>query len=66
MRRTTVARLRALGETGLEPRVVLGGRARSITSARSKRRAACCIGAGIPLRSAAIAPEEATITGADW
>lgn len=65
VRRTTVDRLRALTETGWEPRVVLvaspAQHARHIDEARRMLHRA-----GIPLDVAAIAPEEATITGADW
>ncbi len=65
VRRATVARLRALSETGLEPRVVLVAdpyhHERQIDEARRLLHRA-----GIPLEVAAIAPEEATITGADW
>lgn len=65
VRRATVARLRALSETGLEPRVVLVAdpyhHERQIEEARRLLHRA-----GIPLEVAAIAPEEATITGADW
>ena len=65
VRRTTVDRLRALSATGLEPRVVLvaapAHHERQIGEARRMLHRA-----GIPLDVAAIAPEEATITGADW
>ena len=65
VRRTTVHRLRALTQTGLEPRVVLvgesSGHERQIAEARRMLRRA-----GLALAVAAIAPEEETITGADW
>ncbi len=65
VRRTTVARLRAMTLTGLEPRIVLvgapSGHERQIAEARRMLRSA-----GLALAVAAIAPEEETITGADW
>lgn len=65
VRRATVARLRELAETGIEPRVCLVGEAdrhgRQIAEARRMLRAA-----GLSLSVAAIAPREETITGADW
>lgn len=58
-------RLRALTLSGLEPRVVLVGASsaheRQISEARRMLARA-----GLPLEVAAIAPEEDTITGADW
>ena len=66
VRRPTMDRLRALSEDAdLEPRVVLVGapkdHARQIAeTARMLRRA------GLPVRVAAIAPADETITGADW
>ena len=39
---------------------------RRTTSARSPRRDGCCGRAGLPVKVAAIAPAEETITGADW
>lgn len=65
VRRTTVHRLRALTETGLEPRIVLV----SASSAHERQIAEArrlLMRAGLPLEVAAIAPEEETITGADW
>ena len=65
VRRTTVARLRALTMLGIEPRVVLVGapseHERQIAEARGMLARA-----GLPLGVAAIAPREETITGADW
>jgi hypothetical protein len=65
VRRTTVHRLQALTLTGMEPRVVLVAETpshdRHIREARRMLERA-----GIPLVIAAIAPEEETITGADW
>jgi hypothetical protein len=65
VRRSTVDRLRALTSTGIEPRVVLVG----VPSAHERQIAEArrmLVRAGIPLEVAAIAPEEETITGADW
>ena len=65
VRRSTVARLRALTLVGIEPRVVLVGapseHERQIAEARRMLARA-----GLPLAVAAIAPGEETITGADW
>lgn len=65
VRTVTVRRLRALTGTEFEPRVVLvgasSGHERQIAEARRMLSRA-----GLPLRVAAIAPEEDTITGADW
>lgn len=65
VRRSTVHRLRALALAGTEARVVLVGTAsaheRQIAEARRLLRRA-----GLPLEVAAIAPDEETITGADW
>ena len=66
MRRPTVARLRRLSRQGaVEPRVVLVGAAasheRQISEARAMLRRA-----GLAVSVVAIAPEEGTITGADW
>ena len=65
VRRDTVARLRALTLTGIEPRVVLVGapsaHERQIAEARRMLTRA-----GLQLDVAAIAPDEDTITGADW
>jgi hypothetical protein len=65
VRRATVDRLRALTLTGIEPRVVLVGspaaHGRQIAEARRMLERA-----GLALEVAAIAPEEETITGADW
>jgi len=66
VRRATVQRLRALArQSSTEARVVLVGEAdrheRQIAEARRMLRRA-----GLPLEIAAIAPEEETITGADW
>ena len=65
VRRATVARLRALALTGIEPRVVLVGapdrHERDIAEAQRMLQRA-----GLPLGVAAIAPAEETITGADW
>jgi hypothetical protein len=65
VRRATVDRLRALALTGIEPRVVLVGspaaHERQIAEARRMLERA-----GLGLEVAAIAPEEETITGADW
>jgi hypothetical protein len=65
VRRATVARLRALAKTGIEPRVVLVGASarheRDIAEARRLLQRA-----GLPMDVAAIAPVEETITGADW
>lgn len=65
VRRTTVLRLRALSQAGLEPRIVLvaasSAHERQIAEARRMLQRA-----GLPLAVAAIAPEEETITGADW
>jgi hypothetical protein len=65
VRRATVARLRTLTLSGLEPRIVLVGAAsgheRQIAEARRM-----LMRAGLSLAVAAIAPGEETITGADW
>jgi hypothetical protein len=66
VRRETVSRLRLLAlNPTLEPRLVLVGasdaHARQIAEARRMLRRA-----GLPLAVAAIAPDEETITGADW
>ena len=66
VRRPTMVRLRALSEDAdLEPRVVLVGEpddhARQIAETERMLRRA-----GLPVRVAAIAPADATITGADW
>ncbi len=66
VRRPTVARLRRLSRQGaVEPRVVLVGAAasheRQISEARGMLRRA-----GLAVSVVAIAPEEGTITGADW
>lgn len=66
VRRETVSRLRLLTiNPTLEPRLVLVGasdaHARQIAEARRMLRRA-----GLPLAVAAIAPDEETITGADW
>lgn len=66
VRRATVARLRALAEQeAMEPRVVLVGEPdlheRQIAQARRM-----LMRAGLRLEVAAIAPEQETITGADW
>jgi len=65
VRRETVCRLRALTLSGIEPRVVLVGapsaHSRQISEARRMLSRA-----GLPLEVAAIAPEQETITGADW
>lgn len=66
VRRETVNRLRRLAlNPALEPRLVLvgasGAHARQIAEARRMLRRA-----GLPLAVAAIAPDEETITGADW
>jgi hypothetical protein len=65
VRRTTVRRLREMTHTGIEPRIVLVGASsaheRQIAEARRMLHRA-----GLPLSVAAIAPEEDTITGADW
>lgn len=65
VRRATVARLRALSLTGIEPRVVLvdapDRHERQIAEARRMLQRA-----GLALEVAAIAPAEETITGADW
>ena len=66
VRRATVARLRRLsGQGAVEPRVVLVAAApsheRHISEARAMLRRA-----GLPVSVVAIAPEEGTITGADW
>lgn len=66
VRRATVARLRALARNAaIEPRLVLvgepEGHERQIAEARRMLRRA-----GLPMGIAAIAPEEETITGADW
>jgi hypothetical protein len=66
VRRPTVARLRRLARQGaVEPRVVLVGAAasheRQISEARAMLRRA-----GLAVSVVAIAPEEGTITGADW
>lgn len=65
VRRSTVSRLSALVLTGIEPRVVLVGapdqHERQIAEARRMLHRA-----GLALDVAAIAPGEATITGADW
>ncbi|MBJ7457103.1 MAG: hypothetical protein JHC74_13690 [Thermoleophilia bacterium] len=65
MRRTTVMRLRSLALSGAEPRVVLlaspEAHERRIAEARRM-----LLRAGLPVEVAAIAPDEETITGADW
>jgi hypothetical protein len=66
VRRPTMARLRALSEDEqVEPRVVLvgepGDHARQIAETERMLRRA-----GLPVRVAAIAPADETITGADW
>lgn len=65
VRRATVDRLRALTVLGIEPRVVLVGapaeHERHIAEARRMLARA-----GLALEVAAIAPQEETITGADW
>lgn len=65
VRRATVTRLSALVTSGMEPRIVLVGapdlHERQIAETRRLLRRA-----GLPLEVAAIAPEEETITGADW
>ena len=65
VRTCTVRRLRALTLTEIEPRIVLVGASsaheRQIAEARRMLRRA-----GLPLEVVAIAPEEETITGADW
>ena len=66
VRRPTMARLRALSEDAdVEPRVVLVGEpedhARQIAETERMLRRA-----GLPVRVAAIAPADETITGADW
>jgi hypothetical protein len=65
VRRATVQRLRALFQAQVEPRVVLVVASelheRGIADARRMLGRA-----GLPLAVAAIAPEERTITGADW
>ncbi len=65
VRRATVTRLMALTRSGVEPRIVLVGapsvHERQIAETRRLLRRA-----GLPLEVAAIAPEEETITGADW
>lgn len=65
VRRSTVLRLRALSDEGVRPRIVLvgapDGHEAQIASARRLLRRA-----GLPLDVAAIAPDEETITGADW
>jgi hypothetical protein len=66
VRRPTVARLRRLSRQGtVEPRVVLVAEAasheRRISEARAMLRRA-----GLTVSVVAIAPEEGTITGADW
>jgi hypothetical protein len=66
VRRPTMARLRALSEdAAVEPRVVLVGEpedhARQIAETERMLRRA-----GLPVRVAAIAPADETITGADW
>ncbi len=65
VRRSTVGRLRALTLSGLEPRVVIvgasSGHERHIAEARRM-----LLRAGLALEVAAIAPQEETITGADW
>lgn len=65
VRRATVIRLMALTRSGVEPRVVLvgasSGHERQIAETRRMLRRA-----GLALEVAAIAPEEETITGADW
>ncbi|MGD9571616.1 MAG: hypothetical protein AB7V62_07035 [Thermoleophilia bacterium] len=65
VRRCTVSRLRALSVSGIEPRVVLVGapwhHERQISEARRMLQRA-----GLELEVAAIAPDEETITGADW
>lgn len=65
VRTTTVRRLRALAGTEFEPRIVLV--AASSTHERQIAEARRMLTrAGLPLEVAAIAPEEDTITGADW
>jgi hypothetical protein len=65
VRRATVERLRALSRAVVEPRVVL-----VVPSEEHERLiagASRMLGrAGLPLAVAAIAPDERTITGADW
>jgi hypothetical protein len=65
VRRTTVLRLRSLALSGAEPRVVLlaapEAHERRISEARRM-----LLRAGLPVEVAAIAPDEETITGADW
>jgi hypothetical protein len=66
VRRPALARLRALNEVvDVEPRVVLVGapedHERQIAETRRMLRRA-----GLPVKVAAIAPAEETITGADW
>jgi hypothetical protein len=65
VRRETVRRLRDLADTGIEPRLVLlapgPSHERQIAEARRM-----LVRAGLELDVAAIAPEEETITGADW
>lgn len=65
VRRETVRRLRDLVLTGIEPRVVLvapgASHERRIAEARRMLGRA-----GLEMDVAAIAPEEETITGADW
>jgi hypothetical protein len=66
VRRPTVARLRRLADQGaVEPRVVLVGAASSHERQISQARAMLSR-AGLALSVVAIAPEEGTITGADW
>jgi hypothetical protein len=65
VRRATVQRLRALSRAPVEPRVVL-----VVASELHERRIAAARRmlerAGLSLAVAAIAPDERTITGADW
>lgn len=65
VRTCTVRRLGALARTGFEPRVVLvadsSSHERRIAEARRMLTRA-----GLRLEVAAIAPDEDTITGADW
>lgn len=65
VRRATVARLRALSLSGMESRVVLVA-ASETHDARIREARRLLRGAGLSLGVAAIAPDERTITGADW
>lgn len=65
VRRSTLARLRALTDHGIEPRLVLVASPwdHEQRIAEARRLLAC---AGLALDVAAIAPDEERITGADW